>query len=276
MFGKLLKHDFKAVFRYWWLLLPAVPVLSVAIGLAIRLLLTTELAVGEYPIIEILLILFISFAFVALAASTLVTPILSLVRFYKHFYTDEGYLTFTLPVRRRTLFLSKIVNASIFNAMYFLLMVFSVSAALVCALPSDILADFFSAFGKMLDGLKLLGAWNVVYFVEWIALFVAIDLFATLLLYLCVTIGALVVRKAKLVVGLAIYYGVNTAISSVLQILTSIVLPLTSGELVVMLEKMPPLALALVLLIFIAAVATLAFTLFSMTLGRLEKKLNLA
>ncbi len=276
MFGKLLKHDFKAVFRYWWLLLPAVPVLSVAIGLAIRLLLTTELAVGEYPIIEILLILFISFAFVALAASTLVTPILSLVRFYKHFYTDEGYLTFTLPVRRRTLFLSKIVNASIFNAMYLLLMVFSVSAALVCALPSDILADFFSAFGKMLDGLKLLGAWNVVYFVEWIALFVAIDLFATLLLYLCVTIGALVVRKAKLVVGLAIYYGVNTAISSVLQILTSIVLPLTSGELVVMLEKMTPLALALVLLVFIAAVATLAFTLFSMTLGRLEKKLNLA
>lgn len=276
MFGKLLKHDFKAVFRYWWLLLPAVPVLSVAIGLAIRLLLTTELAVGEYPIIHILLILFISFAFVALAASTMVTPILSLVRFYKHFYTDEGYLTFTLPVRRRTLFLSKIVNASIFNAMYLLLMVFSVSAAVVCAVPSDILADFFLAFGKMLEGLKLLGAWNVIYFAEWIALFVAIDLFATLLLYLCVTIGALVVRKAKLVVGLAIYYGVNTAISSVLQILTSIVLPLTSGELVVMLEKMTPLAFALVLLIFIAAVATLAFTLFSMTLGRLEKKLNLA
>ena len=42
----------------------------------------------------------------AIIASAVVTELLVFVRFYKNFFTDEGYLTFTLPVSRKDLLLS--------------------------------------------------------------------------------------------------------------------------------------------------------------------------
>ena len=144
MFKKLLKHDFKAVFRYWWLLLPTLPIVFTALGLALRFLIkSTESGLGGFPIIEILLFLFVIFAVILLSASTLVTPILSLIRFYKHFFTDEGYLTFTLPVRRSTLLLSKLVNALIFDAMYAVLMILGAFIVLLIAPPTPVLPDVF-------------------------------------------------------------------------------------------------------------------------------------
>lgn len=274
MFRKLLKHDFKAVFRYWWLLLPAVPAVSIALGLAFRFFDTLG---EEFVLVQLLLMLFMFFAIIALSVSTVVTPVLSLIRFYKHFYTDEGYLTFTLPVRRSSLFLSKIVNAMLFNIMYAALMTVSISVAILIAAPSDVISEIFRFVFEMLNPL---GAWTVLYAFEALLAFLALNLFSTILLYFCVTVGALVVKKAKLVVGLLIYYGVNTALSTLTQILTSIVLPLTSVEILELLGGLSPHAIlgafALIVLIITAVVATLAFTLYSMTLGRLERGLNLA
>ena len=209
-------------------------------------------------------------------ASVVAICILAYMRFYKNLFTDEGYLTFTLPVRRSTLLLSKLVNALIFDAMYAVLMILGAFIVLLIAPPTPVLPDMF----RVLAMTWQLGAWNVLYILEWIVLFVLLDLFSNLLLYLCVTVGALIVKKAKLVVGLVLYYGVYTVLSTVLQVLTSIVLPLSAGELVTLIDGLSQTALlgaiALVLLLLIGVVATLAFTLWSMTLGRLERKLNLS
>ena len=278
MLKKLLKYDFKAVFRYWWMLLPTLPVLSILLGLAIRFLMSEEYLEGDTLLASLLVmaaVLFLFFGIILVSASALVTPILSLIRFYKHLYTDEGYLTFTLPVKRSTLLLSKVLNATIFNAMYVLLFSISVSLAILIVSPSAF-AELLSMLSPLPAGI---GGWVALFVLEGLLLLLALDLFSTLLLYLCVTIGALVVKKAKLVAGLAIYYGVTVLLSSASQLLSSLALPLLSAVLV---EKFYDISIhgllgliALLLFIAIAAVATLALTLWSMTLGRIERKLNL-
>ena len=290
MFGKLLKHDFKAVFRYWWMLLPSVPAVCIGLGLAFRFLYTYESPQRGFPLLELLVMLFMIFAIIALSASVLVTPILSLVRFYKHLYTDEGYLTFTLPVRRSALLMSKLVNALIFDAMYACLLGLSVSAAVLIAVPGDVISAFFRGVSDLFryssdlfryyPDLWQYSFWSILFILELILLAIAVDLFTNLLLYFSVTIGALIVKKAKLVVGLAIYYGTNTVLSWVTNILSYVILPFTLSEIVILAGGMSPHAalgiLALMLLIGIAIVATLAFTLYSLTLGRLQRSLNLA
>lgn len=279
MFRKLLKHDFKAVFRYWWLLLPTLPVLAFLLGLAVRYMAAYEQFANEsivFSLLMLLSVLFIVFAMILISASALVSPILSLVRFYKHFYTDEGYLTFTLPVKRSTLLLSKVVNAMIFDTMYVLLMGISATILILVIDPSIFpeLIRFF--FGGMPFEI---GGWVALFVFEGVLLLLVADLFSNLLLFLCVTIGALIVKRAKLVVGLAIYYGVNVVLNTVIQIFMYLVIP-TSTVLVAQFADMSLHGFlgicALFLFILIAAASTLALTLYSMTLGRMEKKLNLS
>ena len=54
-------------------------------------------------------------ALFAVVAFCVVSTILVYVRFFKNFFSDEGYLTFSFPVPRRTLYLAKTVNAFIWN-----------------------------------------------------------------------------------------------------------------------------------------------------------------
>ncbi len=277
MFLKLLKHDFKAVFRYWWLLLPSLPVLCALLGISLRFMTFTAQGSESFAValLVILVGLFMLFAFILVAASALVTPILSLIRFYKHFYTDEGYLTFTLPVKRSTLFLSKLVNALIFDSMYVALMTGSVSLLILIVEPrafSEICRLLFASFPAEI------GVWVFVFLLEGLLLSIASDLFSNLLLYFCITVGALIVKKAKLVAGLAIYYGVYAGLSTVLRFVFAFS-PYSLAMYVQMLEGMSIhevlASIAILLLIVIAVILTLAFTLFSMTVGRIERKLNL-
>lgn len=286
MFRKLLKHDFKAVFRYWWLLLPSVPILMLLVGFSIRFInRSSYAAAGDTEsflsaILMILLTIFLIFAIILISASALVTPILCLIRFYKHFFTDEGYLTFTLPVKRSTLLLSKVVNAMIFNVMYVILMVVGVFLAFLAVEPK-IISSFFQGVTLIIREIPIeFSGWLFLYLFEGILLLFAMNLFSTMLLYFSVTIGALIVKKAKLVVGLAIYYGVNWALSGVTQVLTYAVLPASINEIGNLLLGMSGHAIfgsfAFIFLVSTACAFTLSFTLYSMTLGRLERNLNLS
>ena len=119
MFRKLLKYEWKANAKLFWILSAAALGVAVLGGIVLRVALhigansdsnvTTALVLPGM----LLLVGFCALAVVGYAAAV---EIINLVRFYKNKFTDEGYLTFTLPVTARDLYLSSFVNILLWMA----------------------------------------------------------------------------------------------------------------------------------------------------------------
>lgn len=108
MLSKLMKHEWAATSK---LLLPLYIILCIITVLGKILL----LAVGNVdmfsPILGLLTVFYVLYLFIIAA----VTQIFLIVRFYKNMFTDEGYLTNTLPVTSTQLINSKLIVAFCWN-----------------------------------------------------------------------------------------------------------------------------------------------------------------
>lgn len=115
MLGNLTKHEFLSVGRIALPSYIAVLVLA-AIGRVLTWVTSRQYIIDNVPATFVKIIKALSsiistvyvFAFIALIILTL---FLMVYRFYKNFFTDEGYLMMTLPTRPATLIFSKLLNA---------------------------------------------------------------------------------------------------------------------------------------------------------------------
>ena len=106
MLKKLLRYDFKSVLRYWWIAAVSTVGLALVGGWSISVF------ENQKQLPEMLYVVATLAAIVAVlggVAFAIMTVILLFSRFYKNFFTDEGYLTFTLPVTRTSLLNSKLM-----------------------------------------------------------------------------------------------------------------------------------------------------------------------
>ena len=110
MLRKLLKYDLAYVFRIWWIGALSSLGLSALIGICITVL-NSDKRIPD--IVELMAVLAIVVSVIGLVAFSILSFILVAVRFYKNFFTDEGYLTFTLPVSRISLYNSKLISAAL-------------------------------------------------------------------------------------------------------------------------------------------------------------------
>lgn len=280
MFGKLLKYDFKYVARIWWMLAVGVLGLSVAASLVFRAIFLNINSNGFFAFLSVLGMFFLVVSFIGIFGSLVVTEVLVFVRFYKNFYTDEGYLTFTLPVKRSKLLLSKTLNSIIWFALHTALILVCVVIFLGLGIGSSMGTPPLKTVGSSIGWLwDKVGWWLIVYAVEAILLFVVLSAFTTCLVQLCITIGAIVAKKQKVLAAVGIYYLVNTVLSTVGSICLVVFLSGLEGF-TVLLGGLSALAanaaIALVLLIAILASLLVVLIVYFMTLGRIERKLNLA
>ena len=105
MLGKLLKHDLKSIFK----VLIIFYTLAVVFGILTRIFLSFKNSLVVEVIGEIF-----QGAAISMMCSTLINNIMRVwVKFKSHFYGDESYLTHTLPVEKRTHYLSAILTAII-------------------------------------------------------------------------------------------------------------------------------------------------------------------
>lgn len=286
MFKKLLKYDMKAVWRIWWILAVSVLGLSVVGSLVLRFVIETIDREDAFVIFTAIAMLFLVVCFIAIISSVVVTPLLVYYRFYKHFYSDEGYLTFTLPVSRKSLLLSKTLNALIWEVAHVLLLIVCVFIFLLIAPPvgesgrlfnTDILVSLFDGVAQAWDAI---GAWLIVYALEVIVLLAGVFVFSSSLIHFCITVGAVVAKKYKLLAAIGIYYLVNMLLSFVLQIVGIFGLVSFVEGFGYKLEQMGEFAktpaIALALLVVCLMVTSGAIIMFCMTLGKIERKLNLA
>lgn len=111
MLGKLLKHEWKAVWKVPTLLIGILMFTAVLAGLTFALPIWDSEWIG-LPLSGMMMILLFYFAMIA---TGLGITIYFAVRYYKNMYTDEGYLTHTLPVSARQLLLNKVITMSAWN-----------------------------------------------------------------------------------------------------------------------------------------------------------------
>ena len=112
MFKKLLKYDFRALFKTWWIFAVVIISISFISGLLINVSLKEK---DSKLLLSIFASLSAAFTFFAMFAFCISPLIISSVRFYKHLFSDEGYLTFTLPVKLKHIINSKLISTSVLN-----------------------------------------------------------------------------------------------------------------------------------------------------------------
>ncbi len=220
MFKKLLKYDMKAVGRLWWISVIVVLTAAVAGALSLRFLITSINEGSEkYILLQIAAALLSILCVFAIALSFVLTMILVYVRFYTHFFTDEGYLTFTLPASRKALLLSKTINALIWYSLHFLLIFVALTILILIAPPENIAADIFGQLGELLSlAWNEIGGWTILFGIEMLLFLAITTLFGICAFQFCITFGSVIAKKAKVIASIGIYYAFNSILSFIGQI----------------------------------------------------------
>ena len=221
MLKKCLKYDFRSVFRLWWIMAVSMLGAAVVAGLGIRFF-SQCAASPDVPegllVLSSFTMIGSMFCLMAMVMGMTVSFILVFWRMYTHFYTDEGYLTFTLPVKRSTLYLSKVIMGTLLQFATILVLIFGVLFIALVAPPTEsgeffLSFEAFEAIGEFFaTSWEACGAWVILWVPTVLAILLLLGLFQSGLIYLCITIGAVVAKKQKLIAAIGIYYGVNTAV----------------------------------------------------------------
>lgn len=287
MLKTCLKYDFKSVMRLWWILAVSMAGAAVIAGLGLRFFTQCTIREDVAPALSILSI-FAMFGSMlclfAMIAGTVISFILVFWRMYTHFYTDEGYLTFTLPVKRSTLYLSKVIMGTVVQAATLLIVILGILFVVMVAVPTEGGEIFNSMifeeiFTSLSDLWQTVGWWLWLWIPLILVLLVLYGLWANGLIYLCITIGAVVAKKHKLLAAIGIYYLVNSMVSFVMQMIGVLLSSGVTWIFVVTALKggiTLNLTVTIVLLIAVCLLACMAATLHFITINKLERKLNLA
>ena len=149
MLKKLIKQEWKSFF-------PAPTITMIILAVVTLIMMSTFMTSFWEQDSNIFVDLFASLTvltyIICLAALSLCVTLCTVIRFYKNFFTDEGYLMFTLPVKTSDLILSKTLVAVIWRLISFLfiiLSVFGIASVGVSYLSDTSIVQFFKEFTDM-------------------------------------------------------------------------------------------------------------------------------
>ena len=280
MFVKLLKYDMRSVWRVWWIMALSVLGMSVVGGVGLRIVLAL-IEADIFPFFIFLGFILVFACVMAIVASAVGTELLVFIRFYKNFFTDEGYLTFTLPVSRKNLLFSKTLNALIWTAAQAILMFICIFLVILIGVPVSVGYDFFRELTFTFSALFAeVGLWSMIYALEILFLIICSILFSISLIHFCITMGAMLAKKAKVLAAIGIYYAANMIFSFGTQIIMVIFTLMMSAGLGELLDRAAPAMergiIAVMLLIACCMMAAISGVMYFITLGKLERNLNLS
>lgn len=139
-----------------------------------------------------------------------------IMRFYRTMFTDEGYLTLTLPV------LTRAIVAAKFLAAYLLLVVFAVAALLLYGLMVSVLSEDANTVGTVFS---LMGGWGALAISEGVSgiLLGFVNIMVTCayalgLAFVSLTLGAWWARRHKVAAAVGIYLGIGWVLSFVFSV----------------------------------------------------------
>ena len=281
MLRKLLKYDFRSVFKFWWIAALISTALSTLGGFCLKVI---KDATFEFVTIQPPMVLLVSswlmfiLAILALSVFTVLTAIMIYVRFYQNFFTDAGYLTFTLPVKRTLHLNSKLIMGFVTQFATTFTIIVNICLMLGIAFAEEIFTK--EVWDAVVKGVKVFFKeleWDsVVFIIKIILISVLVSLFNILFTYACITFASTITKRAKIITAVGIYCGANGILSFVIQMLYLF----GSTTVIDFIDKQPDnmasiilILIALIVLLFVASVCALLYT---FEHWMLERKLNLA
>ena len=223
MLGKLFKYELRTTWK--------IPVLFVGVLLIISLVTGTSIAMMIWSIksgqewigfpLSVFALALVYYA--ALIATNLGVTIYLAVHFYKSMYTDEGYLTHTLPVTSHQLLISKGLTICIWNlaavAGVFLSMLL-LGGSLMLFMAEEF-ADIKDAVTKVLRmGMEMhLGG-----FLGSAGAMMAVSVFYSASVIMgSITIGQML-RKHRILGAIGAYFGITSVVGAVSMVLSMVVM----------------------------------------------------
>ena len=161
MFGKLMKYELKATYKWYLIISGVLAILSIFAGLLASSVITgaaTYTADTTYTIVGIIVLVI----FAGYIGLTLTNYIIIIRRFYNNIFGREGYLTWTLPTGSHTVLLVKVTSALIWSIFCFISLILSLLIFLgVIGLAQqqnifDLLGPLFEHIGSSLIWQSLL------------------------------------------------------------------------------------------------------------------------
>lgn len=230
MLKKLLRNEFKATSRVY-----------IAIYLVFTALLTVErlsILVSDsaaykegflLQISEFLSGIVTTFTVLGIIALCVIPIIYSIYRFYKNMLSDEGYLSFTLPVTVTQHLWSKVIVSCIW---FVITMLFACLVGGLFLLTLDQRAVYYAAQSAF-EGISFLhqeaGIWFYI-----TAVLVILAVFLQLAVFFLGNYSAMSIgqcaNKHKFLVSVAVYVGFSIATSSLVQFLTTAHLLVNQGS----------------------------------------------
>lgn len=274
MLKKLLHYDTRAMFRYWWIAALSCVVFACAGGGCLSILLSDR----TYPFfVNTMAGLGVALPIFGMSAFVILAYILVFIRFYRNFFTDEGYLTFTLPVGRHQLLNAKLISGTSLLAATMAVLIPAILLMLVIGMREILFTpESLEQLKEIFTDLwEITGTWIFVYAAELILLFLLTILFGVQFLYACITLASLLVKKAKVITAIGIYYGASSVLSFVMQILQLFALPSIVGLMENFTEAAALGMFSLLLFGMISFTAIFCGLLYLLQHWMLDRKLNL-
>lgn len=220
MLSKLIKYDFKALSR---VLLPTMAAVAGASLIATISVIFSEKSVSGASnggLITFLSGMLAVLMVLAIIAACFLVFFIICAHFYRNLMTDEGYLTFTLPVKTTDILWSKLITAMLWTLIS--VVVIGLCALMFVGLSTTGSEEGGRAMEQFGDALKQLfgmfGARSALLTVEFIVLALAGMAFSILHIYLALVIGGVVSQKHKVLAGIGFYF----IISIIVAIISSI------------------------------------------------------
>ena len=211
MLRKCLRYDFKSILPYWLFGSVTLFLMSIFAGIAKRSSIFNSGNYDRFNWEPFVILLFYGL----LVAYVILSAVLVFSRFQNHFFSDEGYLTFTLPVKRRVLYTSKVINGVIWYILTTLVINVSnyVMSLFTVSFEND--TDFSSTI--LFSGLK--PVWRVLCFIE-VYLISFISMFTFIIfIYFIITLGATIAKKNRAITSIGLGYGLSVAFVLVIYLI---------------------------------------------------------
>lgn len=214
MFGKLIKAEWRASRRVVGILCLAVLIAALVLGLVgCGLYMAETRSWNIHGTVEIVVALLCVAAVMVIGVAWAASIFYALWRFYRSRFTEEGYLTFTLPVNGHQLMLSSIL-ASILEILAVLL-----ATAVACVLGLGISAlgipwneapaDFWPRLWEQLGAVWSEFARYGDIAVQAALMMLLGALSQLIVLMLAVTIGGMAAKKHPILMAIMVYYGIS-------------------------------------------------------------------
>ena len=280
MLKKILKYDLRAIYKYWWIGAVASFALSLLGSFGISFLnsekdIPVPIEIFSYIAIVLTIIGYVAFIFLA--------QVLVFIRYYKNFYSDEGYLTFTLPAKRISLLNSKLITGTLSSLSTFIFCLLSGGMMLLIGFRNDIFTketyeaimeawkEFIAIFETKADVAMFI---SVIVSVMLTAILTLIA--SNQFMYLCISIGASISKKAKVISAIGIYYFAGSVVSFIISMFSIFV----SSAFVNWTNDLPEneydILFTLIPLILMFFIGIICVALYAIHYRLLDKKLNLS